>query len=792
MRGAIASVERYVLRGRGAASWILIAVLALSVGATMGLVAGGRRAATSYDRLVAWSDFGDADLGGLATECAEDEPEVCSAQADNYMTAAASLPEVESSSRSIGIGDGVIVPGGQQFLGTSFFIFAIGLNESNTDEASQQRIKVVDGRLFTRSEANEALIGFDVAERFDLQVGDTLGIILDVEEMTIEEVQITGVIAYPGGFPSFNGPVDPAVILTPAFADRHAELLDWTNGGLSVKLRDGVTIDEYRQAVSAAGIPVDHIGSIQEQAVGPRQLVRIDAGVLWMLAAIIGLGSLVVITQMLRRAAIAATPDLITLGALGFRRRDLARAAATNGLRAGVAGALLAIILAIAASPMFPIGISRTAEPHLGVSVDFVVLGIGTLTTLLLTTLLACGTTLLAARRTTATRERRAMLASVANRLRPAPAAGVRLALTPANAGPGATLRVGLLGLGSILAILVGAMSLTASLDRAIADPTLTGGTWDGVLVFDDPIARIAARDPIASDSRIDLVALGGWSSVLVNGREVFLQILDTSTGIEIATDQGRSPLGPTEIALGEAELDALGVAVGDEVTVAVQEGTSQTATVVGRAVLASPRYRTLTQGEGAAVTPAFVSRLGEDYSTVSYVIRLRDDLPLNVTIQELLYDHGADFAFSRPDRTGVQSLRDVRSAITAVLAVLGLLAGFALLHRLVVTSRSQRRQLAVLRSIGLTGGQVVTAGATTGLTVVSLASIVAIPVGVIAGVAAWRAIADYLGIVPIPVVPWLALLALLAALIVCGAVTGVVAVGRSRRQRVSDVLRTE
>lgn len=790
---AIATVERRVLRGRGAAAWILVAVLALSAGTTMALVAGGRRAATSYDRLIAWSDMGDAELGGLGFECDENYPNECSRRADEYLAAAAALPQVESSSRSMGVGFGVVVPGGLRYVGTSFFSAAVGLKELNNDSGIEETVKIIDGRLFERSNADEAIIGFDVAERFDLKVGDTLGIIVDYEAMTTDEVTITGIIAYPGDFPSISGPVDPIVILTPAFVDAHPELVDWTNAGLSVTLRNGARdIDEYRQAVIDAGIPVDNVGSIHEQAVGPRQLVRVDAGVLWLLAVVVGVGSLVVVTQMLRRATTAATPDLTTLRALGMQRSDLVRAACRGGLRTGVAGACGATLIAIAGSPLFPVGISRTADPNPGFSVDFVVVGIGVAATVLVVTLLTCGATELATRRLTVSRDQRLVLASLANRLSPGPAAGVRLALKPASAGPGTTLRVGLLGLGSIIAILVAAMGITTSLDKATDDPALAGGTWDGVLVFEDPAARAATRRAIESDNRVDVAALGGWSSVLVNGREVFLQILDTSSGIEIATDRGRSPLGPTEIALGEAELDTLGVAVGDEVNVEAEGGTSQTATVVGRAVLASPRYRMLNQGEGAAVTPAFMARLGDEYSTVSYVVRLHDGLPLIFSIQELAIDLEANFSFTRPDRTGVQSLRDVRSAINIVLAVLGVLAVAALLHRLVVTSRSQRRQLAVLQAMGLTGGQVVTAGGTAGLTIVAVASIVAVPVGVIAGVIGWRAIADYLGVVPRPIVPWSALGVLVAALIAGGVVTGAITVGGARRQRPSDVLRTE
>lgn len=755
----------------------------------MALVAGGRRAATSYDRLIEWADVDDADLYGFEVPCHG----ACGTwHANEYFSVTEALPQVGSSERSIGVGAGVVLPSGQAHIVPTFTPVVIGLNLINRDPFTGMNIKVLDGELFSLTAPNEALITFDVAERFDLVVGDHLGIIVSYEEMTTADVEITGIIAFPGVFPSFSGPVDPVVILPPAFLERHPELIDWTNASLSVKLRDGVSIEEFRTAVFDADIPdPEAISSTREQADGPRQLMRFDAGVLWLLAIVVGLGSVVVIAQMSRRAATTVTPELNALRALGMRRADLLAAAVQNGLRTGIAGLMVGAVVAVGASPLFPVGISRTAEPHPGLSIDYVVLGIGAIATLLLTTLTAGVANLLATRHTS-NRDRRYAIASLATRLPPASASGVRLALTPSSSGTGATLRIGLLGLASILAILVSASALTASLDHAIATPVLTGGTWDGALIFEDPGARAVAGESLANDPRVESYALGGWTFLTVNGRSVFTQVLDTETGIDIATDRGRGPRGTAEIVLGELELDALGVGVGDAVQVQLEGGEAQTATVVGRAVLASTRYKQLLQGEGAAVTPGFMARLGDEQSTFAYVVQLRDDSQVNVSIQELASDLDANFSFPRPDRAGVKSLRSVRGPINAVLVVVGLLAVAALLHRLIVTSRSQRRQIAVLRAIGLTGRQVLSAGATLGLVVATLASMVAIPVGGVGGVIGWRAIADYLGVIPAPVVPAAMVLVFLGLLVALGLLTGLAVVERVRRQRPGMLLRAE
>ena len=46
-------------------------------------------------------------------------------------------------------------------------------------------------------------------------------------------------------------------------------------------------------------------------------------------------------------------------------------------LPAAVGGALLAVVLAYALSPLMPVGIAREADPDLGLSFDPLVLGVG-------------------------------------------------------------------------------------------------------------------------------------------------------------------------------------------------------------------------------------------------------------------------------------------------------------------------------------------------------------------------------------------------------------------------------
>jgi predicted lysophospholipase L1 biosynthesis ABC-type transport system permease subunit len=90
-----------------------------------------------------------------------------------------------------------------------------------------------------------------------------------------------------------------------------------------------------------------------------------------------------------------------------------------------------------------------------------------------------------------------------------------------------------------------------------------------------------------------------------------------------------------------------------------------------------------------------------------------------------------------------------------------GLLAGLVVLlalgtvtHALVTSVRRRRRDLATLKTLGFTRGQVPQTVAWQATTFALLALLVGVPLGVAGGRWAWRLVADQLGVVSGPVVP--------------------------------------
>ncbi len=791
--GLVGLVERRVLRRGWSTTALLVFVLTLSAGATMTAVAGGRRAATSYDRFLAWSDQPEASVGGGGADS--------SAEAEEIFALVAALPQVEWSIRSVLVGDEVAI-GGHVLPFLTLLPGAFDLDDPPVDH-----VKVVKGRSASPDAVGEAILGFETADRLDLDVGDEVQIRFrppedDPAAQWVEEtVTIVGIEAAPGSFPTMTGQPFPVLLLTPAFLRAHQDRVDWTNGSVDLKLRDHSpeAVEAFKAAVDEASIPYDHISSIYDDAPGVRKLVRVEAGVMWLMAAIIAGAAVVIVMQLFRREAAGAGADLRVLRFLGLPRSTVAAGGALHGARVGLLAAVGAVAVALATSPLLPRGVARIADPDTGFHADFVVLGLGAAVTILLAVGVGAGVAVLAARAARVRVPRTAALGSITTRLPPAPAAGVRLALGPTASGPAAALRIGLFGLGTVVAALVGLVSMLASFDRILERPELSGSTWDMSAHYDESDGAAAAAPLIAADPAVENFTRGGWRPIQVNGRRVYSVFLEPSTTVNVAIESGRPPIGPDEIALGPAELAALGVSIGDTVEVAVPEidGTTYpetvSATVTGRAIVAAPWYEQLGPGEGGVVTASLMSRIvGDTLPSNTFFITLHEDGSVRDTAAALAERISPNFWFGRADRSGVRSLRNMRQLPYVLVGLLAVIALAALVHRLVSSARTERRQLAVLRSLGFTDRQLVRAGGIQGGTVAVLTLIVAVPVGLLAAVIAWRRIAAFLAVVPQPVIPLPAVLVVAGAALVVGVVAGWVVARHARRRSAGTLLRTE
>ena len=117
---------------------------------------------------------------------------------------------------------------------------------------------------------------------------------------------------------------------------------------------------------------------------GAQNAIDVTTVGLYLAAAVAALTGLVGLGIALSREVALVDGDQLTLSALGLRTRDRAMAASAVALPVAVGGAVLAFVGAFLASPLFPIGVAREAEPVPGLDLDVFPLAVGALAVLVI------------------------------------------------------------------------------------------------------------------------------------------------------------------------------------------------------------------------------------------------------------------------------------------------------------------------------------------------------------------------------------------------------------------------
>jgi putative ABC transport system permease protein len=350
------------------------------------------------------------------------------------------------------------------------------------------------------------------------------------------------------------------------------------------------------------------------------------------------------------------------------------------------------------------------------------------------------------------------------------------------------------------------AVSIVAGSARTLLDtPQLWGATWDAVTRVEQEEDLAGAAELLAGDPDVEAVALGQG---LANPDIVSAEGPTDATAVDpfafqpvkghmgpVVTD-GRAPVGPDEAAVGFALAERLGVGPGDELVLRTPR-VAVPVTMVGTLVF--PGHNEL--GDRLVLTPEGLDSLragcGPDSEELSCVV---EDHDLGVR-----YRPGVDVATATARLAGevgglrlpqppseVNNLDQIGVTpwlLAGFLALLGL-AGLA--HALVIGSRRQRRDLGVLRALGLRPGQAVAVIRWQGVVLTVLGSAAGLLFGLLAGRLVWQNVAEGIGaLVHIELSLW-SVAAVLPATVLAGVLAASVPAHRVGRQRPADVLRTE
>ena len=344
------------------------------------------------------------------------------------------------------------------------------------------RDRLVAGRSIDPAAPDEVTIGEGLAARLRLAVGEHL----DVESYS--PAQIHDILNH---VPDVGQPAGPRIRLrVVGIVRRPLDLGEqMASGGLVVFSRAfdphygdrvGVFGDRIRLRTDHGAADVPEVVAASKRILGDSlfiaQGLAVDAQgasnaidvlalALWIGAGVAALAGVVTIAIVLTREVSLVSVDLETLHELGCDRRQLVAVSAVPGLVVAAVGGLLAGVLAAAASPLFPFGVARRADPTVGLHADWAVLLLGVVAVVLVVLVIA----FVVARRATrwssvrAAASRPARASVVADRmaaagLAPPLASGVRMALEPGRGRTAVPVRT------AFVAAAVGVLGVTAVL----------------------------------------------------------------------------------------------------------------------------------------------------------------------------------------------------------------------------------------------------------------------------------------------------------------------------------------
>ncbi len=721
------------------------------------------------------------------------------------------LPEVEASAEVVGLPGGALDARGD--LDPAFAYAAIvAANPDGRLFRDVDRPRVIRGRMPHLDRADEIVVSDVAARRFHLHVGDqlTLGFFTSdapgpagsPKPQQKLVAHVTGVVALLDDVSraADDPKLSPTVLLTPAFAQQYRGNPAFV--GKFVRLKDGVSLGTFERKVGEllhASVNYQERSLTEARA---RRAIRPYVVALWIFAGLAALAAVAVLGQIISRSQRPLRDERRVLLALGMTRGHLALLGALRGAIVGGIAAVIAGLGAVLASPLMPLGPLRRIEPAGGYDVDLFVLLVGAFLLLALCAATGVGSVLFrghVARNLASVRAGDQLARTGA----PVPiVSGVRFALDRGKDGT-VPLRSTLLGVAVALTALVATIVFASGLTRFTSTPARYGWEWAAQVndpqgdhrVIDEALKVLPVRPEVTG------VAEGAYSQFEIDGRSIAAVGIDRRSGVPfLPMLRGRPPSAANEIVLGANTLDSLGVHVGGLISVRAQQAAPRTFRIVGVAVF--PRFAPYPGSEptglgiGAATTLAAIpndARLGSGFVLVGAAPGAGNIGPMLRHV--VMHDDpiAAMEVYDFPQRPNdVLSYDRLAGTPLVLVAVLGLLAIGSTIHLLVTGVRSRRRDVALLKTIGLCRRQALSAVLVQASALILFALAVAVPIGALSGRWLWVVTARWLGIaddVRLPVLPLAAvtLLALAGAAVIATG-PGVVAA----RVKIANALRSE
>ena len=801
--------------------WVALAVLlGIASGAAIAVAAAARRTDTAYRRFLAASSPSDASI--------TDSKDFVTKDLDLGQVAA--LPEVERSSEASFLFFLGHTADGRRLSNVDFQPLAVPAGPLGT---TLDRWKILEGRRSDPTKVDEAVLDYETARTLGLGVGDeltltfprratfnqqivsflaglparvagtgTAGAIdrLDFHGEPEVTFHIVGIATDPVTFPPVPGQLEPFLRLTPAFTERYAADLTRSNV-LFVDLADITDLASFRSDVARlSGGTTVFFGLTQaDHEANVNRTLHLAAVVLWLLAGLIALAALLVSFQALSRQAFVESSEHPVLRALGMTRRERFATGLVRTTVVAVLATLVAVVVAIALSPLWPIGLARVAEPSPGIEVNLAIVGVGILAVFLAIFVIGALTAWRWTRPASRSRQLRNSIRPplaarlLGGNLRPLPLTlGVRQALDGGRGRTAVPVRTTVVAAALAVMTLTTALTFGSSLGHLLDTPRLYGWSWDAQIGGRGfPDFGSAVTTGLAGNPAVQGYATGTITEIAVNGvRADAFAVHAGGAGVGPALLAGRAPEHADEIVLGTQTLRAADAHVGQEVRVLIGNE-SRRFRVVGRAVF--PDIGDIGQlGRGAYLT--FDAVDGVDGTTPHNVVLVKfaADADRTKEVASLTRAVAPVPVASAALPRDLASFGRVDGLPIAVAAILGVMAGAVLVYTLLSAIRRRRRDLGVLKALGFLRRDVARTVTVQAMTLGALALAIGLPVGVVLGRLVWQRFADWQGIPSVPTVsPWVLLLVGVAVLVVA-ALIAIVPARFAARTAPADALRAE
>ena len=477
-------------------------------------------------------------------------------------------------------------------------------------------------------------------------------------------------------------------------------------------------------------------------------------------------------------------------------------------------GGVLAGAVSVALSPLFPLGPVRPVYP-VSVAVDATVLALGFVALVIVLSGIAL---LEAYRLDLRLRSRRGRVVrrpsagtrlAAASGLPVSAVTGVRFAVDPGDRDP-VPVRSAMLGATLAVVVVLSTVVFSASLNNLVTHPNLYGWNWNYALLSgfsgDEDLPAQQSAALLAHDRHVRAASGIYFARAKIDGME--FPVIGASLHASVAPPllSGHGLQQSNQIVLGGETMALLGKHVGDTVDLSGGPGKSTRLTIVGTTTL--PALVGPGMGVGAIIDyrlipPAVRNAQGSAVpGPNAYLIRTQGPPAQALRSLEAISNTINNPNSPSPGSAGgvIAALRPEEivdsHSIVAIPAVLGaslaIGAALALGTTLVASVRRRRRDLAVLKTLGLAGRQLGTIVAWQSSITVAIGTIIGVPLGLVLGHVLWNGFAEAIHAVPVTSIPAVYVAAIAVGAVVLANIVAAVPARIAARTPTAVLLRAE